>query len=76
MRGSGAQRRVGEMHSISAIDFATPKGFVRIRDIGDPYSVAGKFQVTRRYTGEIREKFASLGVVLHEFGTRLRTLNK
>jgi hypothetical protein len=62
------------MHPLGAIYFASPKGAIGIRNIGDPCAVARKIQIARRQTREVREKFASLYVVL--FSARLVTLDK
>ena len=40
MRSSSAQRRIGELETLRAVELAAPKGIVGITDISDPFAVA------------------------------------
>ena len=66
----GCKRRVGELESLAAVQFALPECSLRVADIGHPLSIFREADVIRRNSGKEWNELCGLRIVANHLPAR------
>src|SRR5882762_328610 len=68
--------RIGKLKAIAPVAAAAPQCAIRIRTIGNPFSIAGERRIRRGNAGKEGNEFVEFFVVANEFASALGTDDK